>query len=111
MSLKTIPGLGKSGMSRMNARRSTRGRLFHSWLSGSDLAEVAHEKQVLQVRCDRREVLERLDRLLAPLGVPRAQRRREDLLEQRRLTVGRGPEDAQVAPADAEARQLGDGAD
>src|SRR5205823_8131449 len=59
----------------------------------------------------RRQVLERLDGLLAALGIPRAQRRRQDLLEQRRLAVGRGPEDAQVASADAEARQLADGAD
>src|SRR4051812_50065788 len=66
---------------------------------------------MLQVRRDRREILERFDRLLAPLRVPRAQRGREDLLEQGRLTVGRGPEDAQVAPAYAETRQLGDRAD
>src|SRR3954470_7608882 len=77
----------------------------------SDPAQIPHQQQVLQVRRDRREVLERLDRLLSPLGVPRAQRRREDLLEQGRLTVRRGAEDAKVAPADAEARQLGDRAD
>ena len=57
------------------------------------------------------EVLERLDRLLAALGIARAQRRGEDLLQQRRLAVGRRAEDAQVAPADAVARELGDRAD
>src|SRR5439155_8087015 len=51
------------------------------------------------------------DRLLAALGIARAQRRGEDLLQQRRLAVGRRAEDAQVAPADAVARELGDGAD
>ena len=69
------------------------------------------QQQVLQVRGDRGQVLERLDRLLAAVRVPRAQRRGQDLLEQRRLAVGRGAEHAQVAPADAEARQLGHGAD
>ena len=57
----------------------------------------------------RREVLERLHGLLAPLRVARAQSGREDLLEQRGLTVGRGAEDAQVAAADAETGQLADG--
>src|SRR3954466_4448899 len=66
---------------------------------------------MLEVRGDRREVLERLDRLLAALGVTLAQRGRQDLLEQRRLAIGRGAEHAQVAPADAEALQLGHRAD
>src|SRR5688500_17676888 len=57
---------------------------------------------------DRREVLERLDRLLAALRVARAQRRGEDRLQQLGLAVGRGAEDAQVAPADAVPRELGD---
>src|SRR4051794_25744767 len=125
MSLKTIPGLGKSGMSRTNSARSTAlmscpcrdvraGEPARPSLLGpssDDLAQVADQQQVLEVRRDRREVLERLDGLLAALGVPRAQRRREDLLEQRGLAVGAGAEDAQVAPADAVAGQLGDGAD
>src|SRR5919199_9829 len=76
-----------------------------------DVAQVPHEQQVLQVRGDRGQVLERLDRLLAPVRVARAQRRRQDLLEQRRLAVGRGAEDAQVAPGHAVARELRDGAD
>ena len=85
MSLKTIPGFGKSGMSRTSASRST----AMARLSADDLAQVADEQQVLEVRRDGREVLQRLDRLLAALGVARAQRRGEDLLQQRRLAVGR----------------------
>ena len=57
------------------------------------------------------EALEVLDRLLAPRLAARAQLGAEQLLEQRRLAVGRGAEDAQVAPADAELRELGGGAD
>src|SRR3954452_2574767 len=115
MSLKPIPGLGKSGISRISARRSAA-----TGANGSpnpppgladDLAQVADQQQVLEVRRDRREVLERLDRLLAALRVPRAQRRGEDLLQERRLPVGRGPERAQVAPADAVAGEFGHGAD
>ncbi len=82
----------------------------HGPAQDGDLAEVADEQQVLEVRGDRGEVLERLDGLLAPLGVARAQRRSEDLLEQRGLAVGGGAKDAQVAPADAEAGELVDGA-
>ena len=102
MSLNTIPGLGKSGMSRMWSRRSP----ALTWRS----AQIAHEQQVLEVRGDRGEVLERLDRLLAPLGIARAQRRGEDLLQQRGLALGRGAEHAQVAARHAVAGQLGDGA-
>jgi hypothetical protein len=54
-----------------------------------DLAQIAHEQQVVQVRRDRGVVLELVNR----------------------LAVSRGAKDAQVPPADAEARQLGDGAD
>src|ERR671916_1985384 len=82
-----------------------------SCTSAGDLAQVTDQQQVLEVRRDRRQVLERLERLLAALGIARAQRRREDLLQQRRLAVGGGAKHAQVAPADAVARELGDGAD
>ena len=58
MSLKTIPGFGKSGMSRMNdAERSSR-----------DPPQVPDQQQMLQVRGDGREVLQRLDGLRA--GAP-----------------------------------------
>src|SRR6478609_5713473 len=110
MSLNTIPGRGKSGMSRTSRRRVAAAAAVGS-ASANDLAQVADEEQVLEVRRDRREVLERLDGLLAALGVARAQRRGEDLLQQRGLAVGRGAERAQVAPADAVAGQLGDRAD
>ena len=75
------------------------------------LAQVADQQQVPQVRRHRRQVLERLDRLLAALGIARAQGRGEDALKQLRLAVGRAAEHAQVAPADAVARELRDGAD
>src|SRR3954454_8004151 len=106
MSLKTIPGLGKPGMSRTSARRvAATGALASA--SANDPAQIADEEQVLEVRRHRGEVLERLDRLLAALGVARAQRRGEDLLQQRRLAVGRGAERPQGAPADAVAGELG----
>src|ERR1700733_9505227 len=63
------------------------------------------------MRRHRREVLERLDRLAAALRVTRAQRRREDALQQLRLAVGRAAEHAQVATADPVPRELGDGPD
>src|SRR3712207_8187890 len=90
-------------MSRTSAARST--------ISAGDLAQVADEEQVLEVRGHRGQVLQRLDRLVAALGIARAKGRGQDLLQQRRLAVGRAAEDAQVAPADAVARELGDRAD
>ena len=47
----------------------------------------------------------------AALGIARAQRRRQDLLQQGRLAVRGGPEDAQVASRDAIARELDNRAD
>src|SRR3954465_4859877 len=79
--------------------------------SRRDLAQVTHEQQVLHVRGDRGQVLERLHRLLAPLGVPGAQRGRQDLLQQVCLAVSRGAEHPQVAATHAEARKLAGGAD
>src|SRR4051794_13283750 len=116
MSRKRIPGFGKSGMSRTKAARSVlTSRATFAWkqsarssLSSGDLAQVPDEQQVLEVAGDRGQVLQRPDRLLAALGIARAQRRGEDLLQQRGLAVGRRAEDAQVAPADAVARELGD---
>src|SRR6185295_5459094 len=100
MSLKTIPGFGKPRMSLMWARRST-----------SDLPQVPDEQQVLEVRGDGGQVLQRFDRLLATGSVPRAQGRLEDLLQQRRLAVRGGAEHPEVAPGDAVAGELGHGAD
>ena len=79
--------------------------------NAGDLAQVADQQQVLQMGGDRRQVLERLDRLASAVRVARAQGRSQDALEQLRLAVGRTAEDAQVAPADAVARELGDGRD
>ena len=58
---------------------------------------------------DRGEVLERLDRFLAPLGVSGAQRGGQDALKQSGFAVGRASEDAKVAAADPVARELGVG--
>ena len=46
--------------------------------SGGDAPQVADEQQMLEVGGDRGEVLKRLDRLLAPFGVARAQGRGEE---------------------------------
>src|SRR5215208_625632 len=101
-------------MSWTNARRSTSGGATSlpttRRSARGEPPQVPHEQQVLEVRGDGGEVLERLDRLAAALGVAGAQRRGEDLLEQRGLAVGRGPEDAQVASSDPEARELARGA-
>src|SRR4051794_7672991 len=97
MSRNRMPGFGKSGMSRTKAARSI-----------GNLPQVADQQEVLEVAGDGGEVLQRLDRLLAALRVARPQRRGQDLLQQRGLAVGRGAEDAEVAPADAVARELRD---
>ena len=97
MSLKTIPGLGKSGMSRMNAaqvhhlairRRSrTSSRCFRCE------ATAARFSSASSASLRRSGFRERSDG-------------REDLLQQRRLALGGGLEHAQVAPGHAVARQL-----
>ena len=94
-------GFGKSGISADARERSP-----HLAIA----AQVADQQQVLEIRRDGGEVLERLDRLSAPLRITRPQRRGEDLLEQRGLAIGECAEDAQVAPGHAVPRQLGDGA-
>ena len=73
---------------------------------GGEPAQVADEQQVLEVTADGGEALEVLDRLLAPRLAARAQAGAEQLLEQGRLAIGRGAKHAQVAPADAELREL-----
>src|SRR5712692_1880202 len=106
MSLKTIPGLGKSGMSRMYCLRSK-----STSDSARNLPQIPNEQQVLQMGRHGHEILEGLYCLLALLRVAGAQGRGEDLLKQCRLAVGRRAEHAQIAAADAVARQLGDRAD
>src|SRR5215218_4495736 len=102
-------------MSWTNARRSTSGGATSlpttRRSARGEPPQVAHEQQVLEVRRDGGEVLERLDRLAAALGIARAQRRGEDLLQQRRLALRGRLEHAQVAPGDPVARELRDGAD
>ncbi len=51
-------------------------------------AQVPNQQQVFQVRGHRGQVFKRLDRLLAALRVARAQRRREDALQQLRFAIG-----------------------
>ena len=112
MSLKAIPGLGKSGISRISAAQLV--ALPRS-------APGAHQRTILR----RSRISSRCLRWVATAArfssastaslrrsrVARAQRRREDLLQQVGLAVGGGAEHAQVAPADAVARELGDGGD
>ena len=62
---------------------------------------------MLELGAGGREPLEALQGLLATGRAARAQRRSHELLEQGGLAIGRGPEDPEVAPADAEPRELG----
>ena len=79
MSLKTMPGFGKSGTSRIFAFRSTVTREPSSALAS---AQAAPEEQLRELLRQLGERLEVLEPGLPALGVPRAQRRRDDLLEQ-----------------------------
>ena len=106
MSLKTIPGSGKSGTSRILAFNP---RLH--WLVPCEVPQVAPEEQLRELLGELCERLELLHGRLSPLRVPRAERRRDELLEQACLPVGRRPERAQVPGRDAETGELraGDG--
>src|SRR3954454_16804301 len=59
----------------------------------------------------RRQAFQALQRLFAPLGVARAQRRSQQRFQQVRLAVGRGAEDAQVPRPDPHPRELVGGTD
>src|SRR3954471_4623455 len=74
-------------------------------------AQVPDQQQVLEVADRRRQAFQALQRLFAPLGVARAQRRPQQRFQQVRLAVGRGAEDAQVPGADTHPRELVGGAD
>jgi hypothetical protein len=63
-----------------------------------------------ELRRDRGERLEVVERRSAPLEVARAEAGRDELLEQRRLAARRGPERAEVARVEAVAREPAAGA-
>src|SRR5215471_11665603 len=92
MSLKLIPGVGKSGTSRTSALRSAANRL-----RACDGAQVAPEEQLRELLSEPGERMEVVHPGLAPLGVTGAERRRNQLLDERRLAVGRSAEGAEVA--------------
>src|SRR2546423_8960470 len=101
MSLKPIPGSGKSGTSRT--------RVFRSIAVTRSLAgeptDVAREEELGQLVRGLGERLEILEARAPALGVPRAERGRDERLEQPRLPVGGGAERTQVARGDSEARE------
>src|SRR4051794_19413247 len=66
---------------------------------------------MLEMPADRCQALQVLDRLLATSLAARAERRADELLEERRLAIRGSHEDAQIATGDAEPRQLGCRAD
>src|SRR4051794_4620890 len=105
MSLKPTPGSGKSGTSRIFVRRS----IVELTSRPGHVPQVTPEQELRQLLRQLGEVLELLDPRLPALGVPRPQRRRDDLLEQRRLAVGAVPERAQVPRRDPITRELGAG--
>jgi hypothetical protein len=59
-----------------------------------DVPQITPEKQQRELLRDLREGLQLLDGSIAALGVPRAQGRRDHLLEQAGLAVGRRAERA-----------------
>src|SRR6476659_10127255 len=61
---------------------------------------------MLEMPADRRQALQVLDRLLPARLAAGAKRWAYQLLKQRRLAIGRGPEHPQVAPGDAELGEL-----
>src|SRR5882672_5033546 len=101
-SLNPTPGVGKSGTSRIFVRRSVTARS----LSQRRVSQVAPEEQRRQLARELGELLHVAERLLAALCVATAQRRREQLLDQRGLPAGRRAKRAQVARVDAVAHQL-----
>ena len=82
MSLNPTPGVGKSCTSRIFVLRSTRA---HSATSRRSRQKSSAVSSCASSPSDWRS----RSAGGAPLGVPRAERRRDDLLEQRDLAVGR----------------------
>ena len=73
------------------------------------MPQVAPEEELRELLRQLGEALELLDPGLAALGVPRPERRRDELLEQCGLAVGAVTEGAEVPRRDAVARELGAG--
>src|SRR5918992_2941623 len=105
MSLKTMPGSGKSGTSRTFAARST--AVTPTTSSRRHLPQRAPEEQLRQVESQRRQLLQVLEAALAALRVARAQRRGDDLLQQPRLAVRPALEGPQMPRRETEAPQPG----
>src|SRR3954467_14484692 len=78
MSLKTIPSFGKSGMSRIFDARSTAMKPRRL----DQRAEGAPEQELRELLGRGGERLEVLEAREAPLRVPGAKRRRDDLLQE-----------------------------
>ena len=72
-----------------------------------ELAQLAPEEELRQLLRELAERLEVREPGRAPLGVARAQRRRDELLEQRRLAVGGGPERRAGAAARSRSARAG----
>ena len=101
MSLKTMPGCGKSGTSRILAFRSSTPTSLPA-----SVPEIAPEEQLRELLGQLGQGLQLLDGRLPALRVARAERGRHELLEQPGLSVGGGAEGAQMPCRDAEAREL-----
>ena len=106
-SLKTTPSVGKSGTSLIRSRRSS----VVVTTSSPPSLQVADEQEVRELLGDSRERLQVVERVLAPLGVARAQAGRDELLDERRLAPRCRQDSAQVTRVDAEARESRAGRD
>ena len=101
MSLKPIPGVGKSGTSRIFD--------FRSNLSTRDSPQIAPEEELRELLGEARQRLQIFHPGLAALGVARAQRRPDQLLDhacflpvrKRRSIRGAIPKRASFAHAEA----------
>src|SRR5438094_455952 len=101
MSLKPMPGSGKSGTSRTRVFRSI---AVTRSLAG-EFTDVPREEELGELVRRLRECLEVLDARAAPLRIPGAERRPDERLKEARLPVRGRPEGPQVAWSDPEARQ------
>src|SRR5438552_5130753 len=101
MSLKPMPGSGKSGTSRTRVFRSI---AVTRSLTG-EFTDVAREEELGQLVRRLGERLEILDPGAAALGIPGAERRRDERLEQPRLSVGGRAERTEMPRRDSEPRE------